>query len=513
MYKSAFYRLLSAERKRAKCESRIDFLKTCADQRIIPHGLQFNKYAALGKTSEHFREQWNLLLNSSSVHLLKLIIEESAIILRQCHKDIEEITNEIIDRFSLTVYLKIKKDVDISLLSFTSKLKEKHKEKLNKFKRQPWIKSRPRPTTDTQDWWDTQTDTPTPPAIPGPPVSQEVSSRRTTRSMTKNGQASLSQPLSEVRTRKRIVPDQASTTTSSDSTSSSQTLPLPFLAASSITLSDVTIEPTVLPAPIPSQTTSFTSSAVSTPSTTPEPGFIHKTLEPIKLRGDEFHNVINLSSYDISYHKLRVLAKGLNFTPLPPTVNRLSLKESIIDCERNLRLAEYFYDLDNTNYEPKLNKFRPKSSWTPPANRDKYLEVYISCITNEIMCAPEQKSFGNFEPEERSALKDLQSNPNIVIREADKGSAVVVMDRERYVKEGYRQLDDVNVYQRVDPDSLQQVTHMIRRLSDDLLKREVITKDMHQFANKDNCKPARFYLLPKVHKAGVPGRPVISACG
>jgi hypothetical protein len=36
---------------------------------------------------------------------------------------------------------------------------------------------------------------------------------------------------------------------------------------------------------------------------------------------------------------------------------------------------------------------------------------------------------------------------------------------------------------------------------------------MHQFANKDNCKPARFYLLPKVHKAGVPGRPVISACG
>lgn len=34
-----------------------------------------------------------------------------------------------------------------------------------------------------------------------------------------------------------------------------------------------------------------------------------------------------------------------------------------------------------------------------------------------------------------------------------------------------------------------------------------------QYAIRVNTRPARFYLLPKVHKKGVPGRPVISACG
>ncbi|KAJ8026397.1 hypothetical protein HOLleu_34224 [Holothuria leucospilota] len=36
---------------------------------------------------------------------------------------------------------------------------------------------------------------------------------------------------------------------------------------------------------------------------------------------------------------------------------------------------------------------------------------------------------------------------------------------------------------------------------------------MYNFALPINTKPARFYLLPKIHKAGVPGRPVISCCG
>jgi len=41
----------------------------------------------------------------------------------------------------------------------------------------------------------------------------------------------------------------------------------------------------------------------------------------------------------------------------------------------------------------------------------------------------------------------------------------------------------------------------------------VITEEMADYAIKEDTRPARFYLLPKVHKKGVPGRPVISACG
>ena len=36
---------------------------------------------------------------------------------------------------------------------------------------------------------------------------------------------------------------------------------------------------------------------------------------------------------------------------------------------------------------------------------------------------------------------------------------------------------------------------------------------MAQLSLPDDPRPARFYLLSKVHKQGVPGRPVISECG
>ena len=53
------------------------------------------------------------------------------------------------------------------------------------------------------------------------------------------------------------------------------------------------------------------------------------------------------------------------------------------------------------------------------------------------MNAPEHRSFGNLSFEERSALKDLKSNLNLIIREADKGYSVVVMDCQRCIEEGY----------------------------------------------------------------------------
>ena len=42
------------------------------------------------------------------------------------------------------------------------------------------------------------------------------------------------------------------------------------------------------------------------------------------------------------YAYLRVLSLGLKFTPNPPHVDRLNLKESLHRFDRNLRLREYF---------------------------------------------------------------------------------------------------------------------------------------------------------------------------
>ena len=101
-----------------------------------------------------------------------------------------------------------------------------------------------------------------------------------------------------------------------------------------------------------------------------------------------------------------------------------------------------------------------------------------------------------------------------MIKSADKGSAVVVWDREDYIKEAEKQLGDEQVYEEVSNDAapllktINEVNAKIRKRGD--LKRD----NLDYFIMKDT-KFARFYLLPKIHKRlhNVPGRPVISNSG
>ncbi|MGL5901975.1 MAG: hypothetical protein ACRCZO_04755, partial [Cetobacterium sp.] len=50
---------------------------------------------------------------------------------------------------------------------------------------------------------------------------------------------------------------------------------------------------------------------------------------------------------------------------------------------------------------------------------------------------------------EREALKGLRADQSLVIKPADKGSMVEVMDREQYVREAMRQLEDRDYYEEL----------------------------------------------------------------
>ena len=52
----------------------------------------------------------------------------------------------------------------------------------------------------------------------------------------------------------------------------------------------------------------------------------------------------------------------------------------------------------------------------------------------------------NISREEQEVLENLRGYVDIVIKQADKGSAVVVMDKEKYIDEAMRQLNDRDVY-------------------------------------------------------------------
>ena len=175
-------------------------------------------------------------------------------------------------------------------------------------------------------------------------------------------------------------------------------------------------------------------------------------------------------------------------------------------------MREYFADSDSP-VDSDTIKFRKKTTWTRSPNRDKALDMFISVVELELMNAPEQKNIPNLTAHERQALRNHKWNTEVVIRKAGKGSAEVEMSRERYIAEAYRQLCDTDVYQQVSSTVFFYVIEEVKDILSRLQKSGVITEDMATYAVPVDSKPTRFYILPKVHKSGCPGRPIVSAVG
>ena len=71
-----------------------------------------------------------------------------------------------------------------------------------------------------------------------------------------------------------------------------------------------------------------------------------------------------------------------------------------------------------------------------PRNNDEVTETYLSCL-EEILSDIDIsfKRFNNQTKEESNALYNLRNDPTIIIKNTDKGRAVVVWEREDYLKE------------------------------------------------------------------------------
>ena len=83
-------------------------------------------------------------------------------------------------------------------------------------------------------------------------------------------------------------------------------------------------------------------------------------------------------------------------------------------------------------------------------NKDTIVETYLSCLEERLLDIDiSSERFNNLTQKERNALYILRNDPTIIIKGADMGSAVVVWDREDYLKEAYKQLEDRYVYEKV----------------------------------------------------------------
>ena len=100
-----------------------------------------------------------------------------------------------------------------------------------------------------------------------------------------------------------------------------------------------------------------------------------------------------------------------------------------------------------------------------------------------------------------------------MIKPADKGKAVVVLNTEYYKKESYRQLNDPKFYKKIKKDNTHEIEERIRRRLKQMIIDDEIDKQAYSYLLPRRSRPARFYILPKIHKnkQNPPGRPIVSA--
>ena len=108
----------------------------------------------------------------------------------------------------------------------------------------------------------------------------------------------------------------------------------------------------------------------------------------------------------------------------------------------------------------------------------------------------------------------MNKNKDIVIKPADKGSAIVILDKQSYINEGQRQLLNTQFYEETDSDHTGEVIHRINVHVHNMLQKGQISESTYRYLTNDIDR-TQFYLLPKIHKDphNPPGRPIVPASG
>jgi hypothetical protein len=164
------------------------------------------------------------------------------------------------------------------------------------------------------------------------------------------------------------------------------------------------------------------------------------------------------------------------------------------------------------NSGTKDRRFVEKSTWVPP---DHKLKADTLALADDIIretgvilddyevdsdCV-KLRTKNNLSREELMSIRKLKENKNIVIKPADKGGATVILDRDAYLKEAYRQLNDVKYYVRLSKpvyhDNASKISKILNAMNHD----GFITDEQLEFlSGPRDYRPRNIYFLPKIHK-------------
>ncbi|XP_046405042.1 uncharacterized protein LOC124170364 [Ischnura elegans] len=184
--------------------------------------------------------------------------------------------------------------------------------------------------------------------------------------------------------------------------------------------------------------------------------------------------ICNIAGIQLSDAATSVLAKGLNFAFSP----------------RHIPVEDII-----TGVEVALRKL-------PHQDAEEIRQDVANVLTKSKPPRP------NLPLDQRRALDDLKSNRDIIILGADKGNSTVVINRKDYQAKVKSLLEDPT-YEKLKKDPTAKIEREVR----ELIKRSSISNEEQFQILPSSARPPRLYGLPKIHKEGVPFRPIVSCIG
>jgi len=178
---------------------------------------------------------------------------------------------------------------------------------------------------------------------------------------------------------------------------------------------------------------------------------------------------------------------------------------------RRMRLQYMFYGHEEKTAHP----FYTNSDYEPDEIQSPLLEKYIYETTKNIEAMSFDSHYKhNCTKNETRALRALKTNDNIIIKPADKGGSITIMNTWDYEQEAMRQLNDTNNYIAIDTPLTEDTNTKVLKIIEDMFDREEIDETTYNFlADDSNLRTPQFYMLPKIHKHDNPGRPILSGNG
>jgi hypothetical protein len=221
-----------------------------------------------------------------------------------------------------------------------------------------------------------------------------------------------------------------------------------------------------------------------------------------------------LDNVPLTKAQISALNKGLGFVPSQNRIHTNQLTDDIKRFERRLQLHYFFVNKNESNTatrkEFKHSTFKPRSTWWPRKLQASITDLCANLNQTIHKILKFKVKQHNLTRDEYNGLKELQSNKDIIIKPCDKGGGIAVLSKTKYIEKINSLILDPAVYTPTNLDNTLTIKQEADKLIQTLFTMSHLTESQAKYFTDFIPRCPVFYGIPKIHKADIPLRPIVS---